>query len=302
MPDTNLGINRMALIYCRECGAKISDKAVKCPKCGSEQNVQVTKTFSNGDVGVVQKKSNKSNTNKPNNAIKWSIVCIVVLLVAIIGYLFYSNLGTGTINGHGYVDLGLPSGTKWATCNVGASEPEEYGNYYAWGETTSYTKDNSHRTYGKSMGDISGDASYDVAQAKWGGTWRLPTAGEMKELVNKCTWTWTTQSGVNGYKVIGPNGNSIFLPAAGYYDHHSSRSGVGGCGDYWSSTIPSEGDDYETIHETEISVVEVPVELSSTTPSESDDYSAYHLHIYDSDHDVCRELRFLGCSVRPVSE
>ena len=150
---------------------------------------------------------------------------------------------TGTINGHDWVDLGLPSGLKWATCNVGASQPHEYGNYYAWGETTtksSYTKDNS-RTYKVSMNDISGNANYDAARANWGSTWRMPTRAEMKELVNNCTWTWTTQNGVNCYEVTGPNGNSIFLPAAGYCGNGSSRYSVGVGGDYWSSTPYESG-------------------------------------------------------------
>lgn len=101
------------------------------------------------------------------------------------------------INGHEYVDLGLPSGLKWATCNVGANSPSEYGDYYAWGETTtktSYTYENS-KTYNKKIGDIGGNASYDAARANWGGTWRMPTKEEFDELLNKCTCTWTTQGG-----------------------------------------------------------------------------------------------------------
>lgn len=124
---------------------------------------------------------------------------------------------SGTIAGHDYVDLGLPSGTKWATCNVGASTPEEYGNYYAWGETstkTEYTEENSV-TYGQQMSDISGNAQYDAATANWGSTWRIPNRAEVEELIDNCTWTWNTQNGVNGIKVTGTNGNSIFLPAAG---------------------------------------------------------------------------------------
>ena len=150
---------------------------------------------------------------------------------------------SGTIAGHDYVDLGLPSGLKWATCNVGASQPHEYGNYYAWGETTtksSYTEENC-RTWNVSMNDISGNATYDAATANWGSTWRMPTKAEMRELYYQCTWKWTSQSGVNGYRVTGPNGNSIFLPAAGCCDG-SSRSYVGEFGNYWSSTTDSEGD------------------------------------------------------------
>ena len=181
---------------------------------------------------------------------------------------------TGTINGHDYVDLGLPSGTKWATCNIGANAPEGYGNYYAWGETTtksSYTEGNS-RTYGVSMNDISGNATYDAARANWGSTWRMPTEAEMQELENNCTWTWTTQSGVNGYRVTGPNGNSIFLPAAGCC-RGTSRDYVGGYGNYWSST-----------------------------PYESDDNYACDLFFGSVNHYVGWSYRYFGYSVRPVSD
>ena len=155
------------------------------------------------------------------------------------------------INGHEYVDLGLPSGLKWATCNVGADSPEGYGNYYAWGETetkTEYTQDNS-LTYGltkyelKSQGYIDGSGnltpSHDAATANWGGSWRMPTEAELEELKNICTWTWITQNGVMGYNVTGPNGNSIFLPAAGSR-YGASLHNVGIYGKYWSST-PFDG-------------------------------------------------------------
>ncbi len=147
---------------------------------------------------------------------------------------------TGIIRGHKYVDLGLPSGLKWATCNVGATNPEDYGDYFAWGETTTkseYTEGNSI-TYDKNMSDISGNSRYDAARANWGGMWRLPTASEIDELVNNCTWKWTSQNGVNGYKVTGKNGNSIFLPAAGWRSG-SSLYYAGSYGYYWSSTPSS---------------------------------------------------------------
>ena len=142
---------------------------------------------------------------------------------------------SGTINGYGYVDLGLS--VKWAMYNVGASSPEDYGNYYAWGEIITkkeYTKENCE-TYDKSIDDISGISKYDAAKANWGSSWRMPTERELNELEKKCTWKWTTENGVKGYKVTGPNGNSIFFPAAGY------RTGSllyqdGGCGHYWSSS------------------------------------------------------------------
>ena len=126
---------------------------------------------------------------------------------------------TGKINGHEYVDLGLS--VKWATCNVGASSPTEYGNYYAWGETTTkseYTKKNS-KTCGISMGDISGNSSYDAARTNWGGSWRLPTKAECQELLDNCKSEWTTVSGVRGRRFTSKkNGRSIFLPAAGYHE------------------------------------------------------------------------------------
>ncbi len=182
--------------------------------------------------------------------------------------------GTGTINGHDYVDLGLS--VKWATCNVGASSPSDYGNYYAWGETStksSYTEDNS-KTYGKDMGDIAGNPSYDAARANWGGSWRLPTEEEIDELVDRCDATWTTMNGHNGYKVTGPNGNSIFLPAAGWRSG-TSLSITGEFGSYWSST-PDES--YRGCER-----------------------RAYGLYFNDGGFYGSLNLRFLGHSVRPVS-
>ncbi len=179
---------------------------------------------------------------------------------------------TGYINGHGYVDLGLS--VKWATCNVGASSPSDYGNYYAWGETSTkseYTEENS-KTYGRSMGSIAGDPAYDVARANWGDTWRLPTASEIDELVDECKWTWTTQGGHNGYEVTGPNGNSIFLPAAGWRDG-TSLYYAGEDGHYWSAT-----------------------------PYGGDANSAYALLFYGDDFSRGWDGRFNGMSVRPVSE
>ena len=140
------------------------------------------------------------------------------------------------------VDLGLR--VKWAGWNVGASRPEEYGGYYAWGELhekSNYDWD-TYQYYDQKNGgfifignNISG-TQYDVARVKWGGSWRMPTLAECKELINKCTWTWTTYNGVEGQKVTGPNGNSIFLPAAGYRD----GTGVnyrGSGGTCWSGTL-----------------------------------------------------------------
>lgn len=119
------------------------------------------------------------------------------------------------------IDLGLS--VKWASYNVGASSPEDYGGYYAWGETeekSDYTEstykyyDSKNDKYIDIGSSISG-TQYDVARVKWGGSWRMPTHAEQVELYDKCTTQWTTYNGVNGRLVTGPNGNSIFLPAAG---------------------------------------------------------------------------------------
>lgn len=166
------------------------------------------------------------------------------LYYRVYGYCVRPVLISTTANvheGYGWVNLGLPSGLKWATCNVGAINPEPPGSFFAWGEiyTNSSYMPNNCTAYGRSWGDIGGDSSRDVARARWGGSWRMPTKAEFQELKDNCTWTWTTQSGWNGYKVTGPNGNSIFLPAGGY------RGGIklfysNECGFYWTST-PDEG-------------------------------------------------------------
>ncbi len=184
------------------------------------------------------------------------------------------NSVSGTLNGHDYVDLGLS--VKWATCNVGASSPSDYGDYYAWGETSTkleYYYWNS-KTYERSMGGIAGDPQYDAARANWGGTWRLPTADEIDELVDECEWTRTTQGGHNGYKVTGPNGNSIFVPAAGLRDGASLGS-AGEYGYYWSATPSKDHVLYA-------------------------DGLYFHFHSYSFRRSG--NLRRYGESVRPVSE
>ncbi|MBO7134868.1 MAG: hypothetical protein J6W06_12025 [Bacteroidales bacterium] len=143
----------------------------------------------------------------------------------------------GTLNGHEWIDLGLPSGIKWATCNVGATTSEAYGDYFAWGETSTkstYTEDN----YTYSSNPTTLPSSADAATANWGTGWRMPTQTEMQELIDNCTVTWTTQNGVNGRLFTGPNGNSIFLPAAGCrYDGALYGGGSGSSGFYWSRSL-----------------------------------------------------------------
>ena len=173
-----------------------------------------------------------------------------------------TNNPTGLENGYGYVDLGLS--VKWAICNVGASNPEDYGDYFAWGETTTkatydwstykycngssstltkYCNKSSYGNNGFTDNKTQLELSDDAAYVNWGGAWRMPTDAEWTELREQCTWTWTTQNGKTGYKVTskksGYTNNSIFLPAAGYrYD--SSLYGAGSDGDYWSSSLDTD--------------------------------------------------------------
>lgn len=142
-------------------------------------------------------------------------------------------------DGHEYVDLGLPSGLKWATCNIGAKVSEASGDYFAWGEikTKKSFSESDSLTYGKKKYsiEIAGNPQLDAATANWGGAWRMPTKYECQELIDNCKWEWIEKNGVNGYEVTGPNGNSIFLPAAGYRDG-SSLDYAGEDGYYWNST------------------------------------------------------------------
>ena len=155
---------------------------------------------------------------------------------------------------HEYVDLGLPSGTLWATCNVGANVPEQFGDYFAWGETApkneydwstyllcngsenSLTKYCTDSDYGIIDNKIELDPEDDAAFVNWGPSWRTPTEDQIRELVQRCNWTWTTVNGVRGSLITGRNGKSIFLPAAGKIGGHSNYS-VGTNGYYWSLTL-----------------------------------------------------------------
>ncbi len=159
-----------------------------------------------------------------------------------------------TLDIHEYVDLGLPSGTLWATCNVGACLPEEYGDYFAWGEIepkdlyddstyewwndseNTLTKYCTNSTFGTIDNKIYLDPKDDAAFVNWGPLWRMPSSEQQEELVEQCTWTWTTRNGVNGQLVTGPNGNTIFLPASGFCSPSSPVNlGLDGC--YWSRTV-----------------------------------------------------------------
>ena len=168
---------------------------------------------------------------------------------------------TAPVDTHEWVDLGLPSGTLWATCNVGASTPEDYGDYFAWGETapkdlydwstykwcngsegklTKYCTNSSYGYNGFVDNKTELDPEDDAAYVNWGPSWRMPTHDQFLELIDNCTWQWTQRNGVYGQLVSGPNGNTLFLPTAGYrwYD---SLYGEGSYGCCWSRTLYSLG-------------------------------------------------------------
>ena len=136
--------------------------------------------------------------------------------------------------GHEYVDLGLPSGTKWATMNVGATSETDYGNYYQYGKgVAQYAATSGQSDYSGTESPLA--TSADTAAQEGGGSWHMPTSAQCAELTANTTYEWTTINGVNGGKFTAQNGNYIFIPAAGYYNN-GSLSGVGSYGIVWSST------------------------------------------------------------------
>lgn len=173
------------------------------------------------------------------------------------------------------VDLGLPSGIKWATFNLGASRPEEYGDYYAWGELNTKS-DYSEDTYTYHSDPETLPLSADVAHKNLGGKWRMPTLEEFEELIDNCSWTWTSVNGINGYKVqskkSGYTDKWIFLPAAGRWGG-TSLYGVGNRGYYRSSSLDTD-----------------------------DPFNAWYLYFYSGSVDARSLNRHYGQSVRPVTE
>ena len=193
--------------------------------------------------------------NRTLKAIAALMLMIVVLFA--VGCKKDNAAGDGVISGHTYVDLGLPSGTLWAACNVGANSPEEYGDYFAWGETQPKDRYNWN-TYQYCMGSHNSltkycqDSSYgndgftdnltvlqqgdDAASANWGEAWHTPTNENWQELMNNTAHIWTAQNGVYGRLFTATNGASLFLPAAGaHIENHDD--GVGSFGCYWSSLL-----------------------------------------------------------------
>ena len=196
---------------------------------------------------------------------------------------------------HEYVDLGLPSGTLWATCNIGADSPEDYGDYFAWGETEGYNSGKTNfawSTYKYCNGSLNTLTKYctsssygtvdnkteleledDAAYVNWGANWRMPSLAQFEELINSSytTTSWTAQKGVYGRKITSKsNGNSIFLPAAGYRND-TSLYDAGSFGLYWSRS------------------------LSTSRP-----YYAYNLYFGSGYVSWNNDGRYYGLSVRPV--
>jgi hypothetical protein len=187
---------------------------------------------------------------------------------------------------HEYVDLGLS--VKWATCNIGASKPEDSGYYFAWGETkpkeiydltthkwcngtyNSYTKYCTESKNGTVDNKVTLESLDDAANVNWGGNWRMPSQEELNELLTQCTWRWQTQNGVNGYTVTGPSGNSIFLPAVGTKNGSEVKSSGFSC-EYWSRTVRKYAS-----------------------------YLAYYLDLSSNRREVGDTYRYIGCPIRPV--
>lgn len=214
-------------------------------------------------IWVNKSEAGKYSVNISVNPISKTYIRAVARNLAGVSYgktLTYITNDFPDFKEHEFVDLGLSSRTLWATCNIGANSPEEYGNYFAWGETESKSVYNWN-TYRWCSGASTKLTKYciassngvvdnkttlepedDAAKVLWGGDWRMPTVEEQDELLVECNWTWTTQNGVKGYKVVSKkNGNSIFIPASGYRSG-SSLYDTGSIGVNWSCSLGDPAD------------------------------------------------------------
>ena len=310
----------MALINCPKCGKQVSDRALRCPHCGidvkeyqeqlrqeelkqerlRELEKQKEECHEIEQPPQLIQESDKKGGNHGSKKIIISLIILSLILIGVIlslvlrgssgtrsvdeGSAASEDIATGSIGGHEYIDLGLPSGLLWATCNVGAENPEDYGDYFAWGETTTKSsydeknsatdcKDNSWlRTNGYLDPNGNLTMEYDVANANWGSTWRMPTKADMDELLENTTSTWTTRNGVKGRLLTSKrNGQTIFLPAAGDRSNKSLYDD-GAYGFYWTST-----------------------------PREDYYYSSYYLYFNSDQCLIGWSNRHFGPAVRPVS-
>ena len=234
------------------------------------------------DVDSGDKTPTPSEKKKSRRWLWWLLAAVMLAVAGVAAVMSSKSAGdaavalstskTGVHNGHQWVDLGLPSGLKWATCNVGASSPEDYGCYYSWGDTKvrkEYTL-GCCSSWGRPWVNLSGSVYYDAASANWGGDWRMPTSEEFQELIENCIWTWKTSEYYSGYEVKSNiNGNSIFIPAAGNFI--AEYIADIGDGFYWSASSSKDNT------------------LMAESLSFNED--GQYIHEYS---------RHLGCNVRPV--
>ena len=252
--------------FCQECGSKLPSQQIVCPQCGAifdkplkfcsecgamignaspEQSrfSGIASSFLNSkiiDLDAIQKEHDDAEKKKEELEKLKQSEAELELLKAEEAKRKALEEEERRKNYHESVDLGLS--VRWATCNIGASSPGDYGDFFAWGETSPKSRyiKGTYDPEGDGIngddglgGDISG-TRYDVAKTKWGTKWRMPNRSEFMELVKKCKWEIGCIDGHNGYFVIGPNGNKIFLPATGKRDEKGvSLTGSGGC--YWTS-------------------------------------------------------------------
>ena len=181
--------------------------------------------------------------------------------------MYFPNY-TGAHNGHRYVELGLPSRTLWAVCNLGAANPGQFGSYFEWGSPNPGVKQYNNKTCFMPMLD----AQHDAASVNWGGSWRIPTKEAYAELAKFCTWEIAKCDQIIGYKVTGPNGNSLFLPFAGEIWDGKVTNGTYTKGYYWTCQ-----------------------------QGEQEPKSAYYVRFFDDGIKEVEAVRKdLGCSIRPV--
>ena len=317
----------MALIKCEECGHMISDKAIKCPKCGCP--TRNSKIGQKGKVLVNETFEPNEHEGHSNRLIYFLIASLLIVLLGVGAYYFMSNgkdtesivtmapmadateankieetvefvqneseqentseniepdcyLKCPDDNHPHKIDLGLPSGTKWACCNVGAKSPESFGGYYAWGEIAdkkNFGGENyTHCDYNPpfttfhDLGSSICGTEYDIAHVKWGKGWQMPSKDQFDELLDNCKTKRTTVKGVNGWLFLSKNnGGELFLPAAGHIEGADSDV-RGDNGDYWTGTQNPDlsGFSYDFhFHE--------------------DELFSYHWHRYD------------GLTVRPIT-
>ena len=256
IPATGISLNRNSLLLNK----------------GDSIALKVSITPTNTTENILWASSDTSIVKVSDSGIVSAIGCgVAIITVSIKGNLDITDSCTIEIkqdeeieveafdsNGHAYVDLGLTSGTLWATMNVGASSSEDYGDYFAWGEVNGYdcgkkfftmetykycngekksmTKYCTDGSYGNVDNKTELDLSDDVARHNWGGSWRMPSKEQFEELYNECTWTWTSQDRIYGYRVSSKkNTNSIFFPAAGY--RLNDLESTGSKGYYWSRSL-----------------------------------------------------------------